>query len=222
MLIFDPGNLPYWILLGIGVFLFIVVIFSGGGDDDLDVDADGDIDTDIEGEFIPIEILGWLGIGKAPLILLLGIDFSTWGITGWMLNVGIGNMFGTIPRGFLAGVIMLTSFWSSLVVGKVLSYPLGKIFSDFGEDVSSDRLIGCVGKVVSKNLPYLTSGKIGQADVIDAAGNIVTISVSLPQWAQVIPHQRQEILIIEQHPDCYLAIAKDSSDEDKWLEEIGG
>ncbi|MBR8829032.1 MAG: DUF1449 family protein [Gomphosphaeria aponina SAG 52.96 = DSM 107014] len=217
-MLFHPANLSYWIFLGIGVLLFLLVIFSGGGDNDLEVETD--VDADIEGDFSPGEILGWLGIGEAPLILLLAIDFSIWGVTGWMLNVGIGKMIGTIPGGIVAGGIMFTSLCVSLFMGKVISRPLGKIFVSFSEDVSSDRFLGCVGTVVSKKLPYLSSGKIGQADVRDIAGNLVTISVSIPQWSTVIPHQGQAILIIEQTPDCYLAIAKDSSDEDKWLEAL--
>nr|MDJ0511394.1 DUF1449 domain-containing protein [Crocosphaera sp.] len=87
------------------------------------------------------------------------------------------------------------------------------------EDVKSERLIGCVGTVSSKTIPYLIEGKIGQADVYDTAKNLVTISVNLPHWADVIPHHGQHILIIDRQEHSYLGIAKDSSDEDKWLNQ---
>ena len=72
-MLFHPANLPYWIFLGMGVLLFLFVIISGGGDDDVDIDTD--VDTDADFDFNGL-FLGWLGIGKAPLILLLATDLS--------------------------------------------------------------------------------------------------------------------------------------------------
>ena len=222
-MLFNSANLSYWILLGIGILLFLLVIVSGGGDDDVDLDADADVDADIDtdGDFSTGQILGWLGLGKAPLVLLLAIDLSTWGITGWFLNVIIASVLGYIPLQLLGlgGVILIASLSFSLFLGSLIARPLGKIFASFGEDTSSDRLIGCVGTVASKKLPYLTEGKIGQVDVRDTAGNLVSLSVSLPSWAEKIPQRGEKVLIIEQGDFCYLAIAKDSSDEDKWLNQ---
>jgi hypothetical protein len=236
-MLFNLANLAYWVFLTVGVFLFLVVIFAGGGDDGLGVDGDMDLDVDVdmdmdvgagldldthlgeEGEFSTLEILGWLGIGKAPLMLLLAVYFSSWGVTGWLFNVIIGTITGSIPSGLLAVGVLTISLILSLFVGGIVSRPLGRVFASFGEDTSNDRLIGCIGTVNSKNLPYLVEGKIGQADVSDESGNFVTISVTLPAWARVIPHRGEKILIIEQTNHGYLAIAKDSSDEDKWLNQ---
>ena len=224
-MLFNSANLSYWILLGIGILLFLLVIVSGGGDDDFDIDADADVDVDADidtdGDFGTGQILGWLGLGKAPLVLLLAIDLSTWGITGWLLNVIIGSVIGYIPLQFfgLGGIILIASFSFSLFFGSLIARPLGKIFASFGEDTSSDRLLGCVGAVVSKKIPYLTEGKIGQVDVRDSAGNLVSLSVSLPSWAEKIPLRGEKVLIIEKGDNAYLAIAKDSSDEDKWLNQ---
>lgn len=214
-MLFHTANLSYWIFLALGVLLFLFVIVSGGGDQDVDAD----IDADADGDFNPLQIVGWLGIGQAPLLLLLGIDFSIWGLTGWMLNVAIGSILGKIPVGFwgLGGIILISSLLMALLVGSWLSRPLGKIFASFGEDISSDRLIGCLGTVTSKKVPYLSEGKIAQADVFDASGNFVTININLPDWATVTPHRGQKIIIIDRHNDMYIAIAKDSSDQDKWL-----
>lgn len=228
-MLFNLANLAYWIFLGIGTFLFLFVIISGGADDDFDLDADADIDsdffgfdTDADGEFTPLHLLGWLGFGKAPLILLLGVDFSLWGITGWMLNVMVGSFTGTIPSHFfgLGGIVLVVSLCFSFFIGSLVARPLGKIFASFGEDVSEDRLIGCVGTLTSSKLPYRTEGTVAQADVFDAAHNLVTINITLPEWARVIPSRGQEILIIERNSHSYLAIAKDSSDEDRWLSNL--
>ncbi len=240
-MLLHSANLLYWVLIGIGVAFFLLIIVSGGGDEggeldsdidinvdsngfslDADVETDMDADMDGDGEDIsPFQILAWFGLGKAPLMILLGIDFSAWGVAGWTLNIILGSLTGTIPYRFfgLGGLVFFVSLFIGLWTGKLLSYPIGQIFSSFGEDVTSERLIGCVGTVSSKTIPYLIEGKIGQADVYDTASNLVTISVSLPHWADVIPHHGQQILIIDRQEHSYLGIAKDSPDEDKWINQ---
>lgn len=218
-MLFDLVNLPYWIFLCMGVILFLVVILSGGGDDDLDVDADVDADADIEadGDISFLSILGWLGFGKAPLILLLATDFSLLGLIGWMLNVAYISITGDVPTGFMVGAISGLSLFLSVAIGSFIARPIGKIFDSFGEDASSDRLIGCQGTVSSLSIPMENQGKIGQVDVLDSARNLVTINATLPSWAKVVPGRGTQVLVIDRQPHNYLVIAKDSSDEQEWL-----
>jgi hypothetical protein len=237
-MLLHPANLLYWVLIGIGIAFFLLIIISGGGDEggdidgdldinidsngfSLDADVEADMDAEISGdgdEFSPWQVLTWFGLGKTPLMILLAIDFSAWGLAGWTLNTILGTITGTIPNRFfgLGGIVFIVSLFIGLWIGKLLSFPIGQIFSSFGEDVKSERLIGCVGTVTSKTIPYLIDGKIGQADVYDTAGNLVTISICLPHWADVIPHNGQQVLIIDRQEHSYLGITKDSSDEDKW------
>lgn len=229
-MLFNVANLPYWIFLGMGVLLFTVVIVSGGGDDDLDadldIDADADLeisehpfdlDTDADGDFSAVQVLSWLGFGKAPLILLIATDLSLWGAFGWMLNVILGDLFGQIPSGFWGHLIFLGSLAIALFIGSLVARPIGKMLAAFGEDASSDRLIGCVGRVSSATIPSEKVGKIGQVDVIDAARNLVTIHAVLPAWATISPKHGAQVLVIDRYNDNYLVIAKDSLDEDRWL-----
>lgn len=222
--LYHLANLPYWILLGAGVLLFLLVIATGGGDDDLDLDMDSDLDLDADAPefnttsgFIPL--LAALGFGKVPLLLLLATDFCLWGLAGWIANLLAAQFLGQIPTTLLGigGVIFLSSGTVALWLGSIITRPIGRMFATFGQDASSDRLVGCLGTVSSKTVPHLTSGQIGQVDVTDPYKNLVTISAALPQWAQVTPHRNQQVLIIEHRPPLYLAIAKDTSDEDRWL-----
>ncbi|MBF2057820.1 MAG: DUF1449 family protein [Cyanobacterium sp. T60_A2020_053] len=230
-MLFDIANLIYWIFLGIGIFLFLLVIFTGGGEDedididgdvesDMEVDIDGDVDGGLESNFL--FFLSWLGVGKSPLIILLAMDFCAWGVSGWLMNVLVGGVTGALPTGIPAMIIFIFSFLFSVWLGRVLSIPIGKIFANFGEEIDGDRLIGCVGQVTSTKLPYLKDDKVAQADIIDNMGNLVTVEVCLPGWALVIPHRGQEVIIIDRQDHFYLAIGKDTSDQDKWLNEING
>ncbi|MEG3435505.1 DUF1449 domain-containing protein [Pannus brasiliensis CCIBt3594] len=212
-MLFHPSNAPYWFLFGIGITLFLFVIFSGMGDDDLDLDGEAES---------PLDILGFLGFGRVPTLLLLALDLSLWGVIGLFFNVVIAILAYPIPRGIFGwgGIVFLVSLFISFGIGSWLARPLGKIFASFGEDVSSERLIGRIGTVTSRAIPYLVEGRLGQGDVMDSAGNLVTISVALPEWATVIPHYGQRILIIDRQQHSYIAIAKDSSDEDKWIDRV--
>ncbi|MGA9380242.1 MAG: DUF1449 domain-containing protein, partial [Phormidium sp.] len=163
-------------------------------------------------------ILGWLGFGKAPLLLLLATDFSLLGLIGWILNVTWAGIWGSFPQGFWAGIVATLALVMSLFLGSLIARPLGKIFASFGEDASGDRLIGCIGTVSSARIPLETEGKIGQVDVLDTARNLVTITANLPEWAKIVPCRNQKVLVIDRQPKSYLVIAKDSSDEDLWLD----
>ncbi len=247
-MLFNLANLTYWIFLGIGISLFLLIIITGGDEQDVDADADIDVDADVgidvdsdmdfnvnidddidinndmdsdaDGNFSFWSFLSWFGVGKSPLLILLAIDFSTWGVTGWFLNVMIGTFLNTIPTGFLGILIFVLSFIFSLWVGKVLSNPIGLIFKDSGEETNTERLVGCYGHVTSKKVPHLTTGRFAKADVLDNARNLVTIEICLPEWATVVPVRGEEVLIIEKRENCFLAIAKNTSDQDKWFNSI--
>ncbi|MDY6897575.1 MAG: DUF1449 family protein [Cyanobacteriota bacterium] len=213
-MLFNPANLPYWVFLGMGVLLFLFVIVSGGGDDDVDIDADVDTDADFDLNGL---FLGWIGIGKAPLILLLAIDLSLWGLFGWMLNVWLGGILNQVPSGGWNFIVLILSMFLSLFTGGLIARPVGKIFAEFGEDTSSDRLIGRNGTVSSATIPVEKQGRIGQVDVIDKSGNLVTINANIPEWATVIPRHGEAVIVIDRQQDVYFAIAANSPDKNHWL-----
>lgn len=244
-MLFAIENLPYWIFLGTGFLLFGFVIISGGGDEDADLDADfdadldADIDADIDADadvesqfnlnpdaeveasegFTPIQILGWFGVGKAPLMLLIALDLCLWGLLGWMLNVAIASLIGSIPRGLVGTGVGLMSLLVGLIIGGQIARPIGKVFASFGEDASGDRLIGCMGRVSSAKIHNASEGKIAQVDVLDSAKNLVTVNAALPLWATEIPNRGDTVLVIERADDMalYYVIAKDGADQERWF-----
>ncbi|MCS6814547.1 MAG: YqiJ family protein [Cyanobacteria bacterium] len=238
-MIFHPSNLPYWVLLSAGIVLFLTVIISGIGEHDADVDADmsadinvdagvdlavdnGSLHVDVDANDMssPVQLLGWLGLGKAPLILLLATDLSLWGLLGWMLNVAVSSLLNTTTSGILAGVVLIGSLVISLTFGGFISRPLGQVFASFGEDASDDRVIGCIGTVSTARIPSILEGKIGQVDVIDPARNRITVNAALPPWATIAPQRGEQVLVIERSHQTYLVIAKDSPDQDHWLSNL--
>lgn len=235
-----------FLIAGVLLFLFVILSGGGDDDFDVDADVDADIDADFDadidadvdadvnadtqspfdldadidggsGSFSPLQILTWFGVGRTPLILLLAMDLTLWGFVGWILNVAIGEALGQSPIGIAAVGIFLGSLAFALFVGSVLSRPIGQIFAAFGEDASSDRLVGCLGIVTSAFVPFEHSGKIGQVDVKDAAANFITVSAKLPNWATITLRRGARVLVIERSGGYYLVVAQDSPDQERWL-----
>jgi hypothetical protein len=106
----------------------------------------------------------------------------------------------------------------ALFSGSLIARPLGKVFAAFGEDASSDRVLGCIGTVSSALIPVENQGRIGQVDVTDATHNLVTISAVSPNWATISPRWGEKVVVIDRHSQVYLVIAANSPDQDYWLE----
>ncbi|WP_431661313.1 DUF1449 domain-containing protein [Pantanalinema rosaneae] len=203
-----------------GILLFLTVILTGGGDDDLDADVDQgllDLDAETDSDFSATQILAWLGFGKAPLVLLLATDLSLIGVLGWLLNVVVGVAIGQVPAGLWSGFVLATTLFLSLTLGSLIARPVGKVFAQFGEDASSDRLIGCIGTVSSASLHHSQENRIAQVDVLDPARNLVSIATVLPDWATTIPRRGDKVVVIDRQGSYYLVIAKDSADSDRWF-----
>lgn len=193
-----------------------------GADGPINIDPDVTVDSPGDGGWSPLQILGWLGVGKAPLVLLIALDLCLWGLFGWMLNVALGTIIGGIPGGLLGVLVLLTSMVAALLLGGQIARPIGKVFASFGEDSSGDRLIGCIGKVSSARLHNVSEGKIAQVDVLDSYKNLVTVNAALPLWATHIPKHGDTVLVIERSDQTYLyfVVLKDSPDQDRWLNTI--
>ncbi|WP_298616239.1 OB-fold-containig protein [uncultured Thermosynechococcus sp.] len=220
-MLFHLIHTPYWIVLGMGVLLFLTVIFGDVGDEEVELEGDTDpleVEVDLEGGISFLTILHWLGVGRAPLILLLALDFSLLGILGWFFNVLFYTLSGSWPGVMWSGGIAIAALLLALITGGLCSRPLGQIFAQFSEDTSRDRLLGCSGHVSSAHIPRSGTG-IGQVSVLDANRNRLILPAVLPAWATITPQHGQEILIIDRQENEYVVVAKDSLDEATWLRQ---
>ncbi len=215
-MLFSPANLPYWIFLITGILLFLFMIMLGG-ESELDADADLDIDIETNIDLSFGRFLEWAGIGKVPLILMLATDLSLWGVIGWMLNVWLGGINQNQQLPLMGIIILLISLIISLFIGRLIAEPISKMFAEFSEDASGDRLVGCIGTVTSVYIPAENINKIGQVDIFDPKGNFLTINAVIPDWANIAPQRGEKVIVIELKQQIYLVIAKDSVDEENWL-----
>ncbi|MFN4278965.1 DUF1449 domain-containing protein [Thermosynechococcus sp.] len=220
-MLFHLIHTPYWIVLGMGVLLFLTVIFGDVSDEEVELEGDADpleVEVELEEGISFLTILHWLGVGRAPLILLLALDFSLLGVLGWFFNVLFYTLRGSWPGVVWSGVIAIAALLLALTIGSLCSRPLGQIFAQFSEDTSRDRLLGCSGHVSSAHIPRSGTG-IGQVSVLDANRNRLILPAVVPSWATVTPQHGQEILIIDRQENEYIVVAKDSLDEATWLHQ---
>ncbi|BCX12657.1 MAG: hypothetical protein KatS3mg067_1595 [Thermosynechococcus sp.] len=222
-MLFHLIHTPYWIVLGMGILLFLTVIFGDVGNDEVELEGDAnpwEVAVDVEEGISFLAILHWLGVGRAPLVLLLALDFSVLGLLGWFFNVLFYTLTGSWPGVVYSGVIAIAALLLALTIGGLSSRPLGQIFAQFSEDTSRDRLLGCSGHVSSAHIPRRGTG-IGQVSVLDANRNRLLVPAVLPPWATVTPQHGQDVLIIDRQENEYIVVTKDSLDEATWLRQQG-
>lgn len=136
-------------------------------DHDADTDHDADSDGEHETQVSPaMAIVGWLGVGKVPLSIVLMVFLLTWGAAGLFCNLLLasrGAMAATIslPMALMAAV--LVTHWVSWFIGRYL--PL--------YETSAKRrhaLLGAIGEAI---LPI--DQRFGMASVRDESGDLYQV-----------------------------------------------
>lgn len=151
---------------------------DGGGDDG----GDGDLEDASNAEVNPGitgRIFGFLGFGKAPLILVLATMGLTFGGFGGLLTKNLGTAWA-LPN---AGIAFVVMFFSTGFVARTVTRLMPKTES---YDVSSKSFGGKVGVLT---LP--TNHTYGEARVQDEHGHThlckcLTSEGELPRGAQVL------------------------------------
>ena len=230
-MLFAIENLPYWIFLGLGLGLFLLALSSqtatprtaGAG-----LDTSGLPQTVLEvsdSTTAPNEILAVQPDNRqrpvAPLSLRMSLTLATWGLLGWLANIGIGSALGVLPQGILGFGVVTVTLILALIISHQLVAPLGWVISSRRNQSSLDYLVGCTGEVNLNQVNRLTAGEITEIDVTDARGDTLSIGAVLPSWAKVMPQPGDRITLIErlEQGQIYHAVTADSSDQDHWLRQ---
>jgi hypothetical protein len=161
----DPGNLPFTVALGVMVGLAVMEAVSallGFGISELaDHAIDFDVDAPDADGFSFGDALAWLHVGTVPLLVLLIIFLTTFGLTGLAVqsaaNLRLSPWVASIPAfvAGLAGMRVIGGF-----AGRVL-------IKDETTAVSQDSLLGHVGTIT---LGATSKGSPSQAKLKDKHG----------------------------------------------------
>lgn len=192
-------NIPFTLLLLSCIFLAFLQLIGLGGegdsdadlDSDLDLDADADLDGDLDvdgdvdadgdldhdldpggGDFSNLlSALAFLGIGKAPLMVVLLLLFGSMGLLGWTFNSLVQNRLGYYPGLAFALVLPL-----SLVLGGLFSSRTARFIGRALPPISTTAshaaaLVGRRGTVISPAVDQ----KYGLVRLRDDGGTLINI-----------------------------------------------
>ena len=219
-----PQNLHF--VLSIAVMLLIVLlelisVSLGGGiseaidsvipeiDAGVDVDFDMDVDTDFD---VPdaspatiAKVLSWFRIGEVPILMLLIIFLTSFGLFGLILQ----SIFQSITSFFLPALIAVPfALFASLPAVRVIGGLLGKYMpKDETDAVSGKTLIGRVATIISGTAKPENPV---QAKVKDEHGKTHYIMVE-PDKAEEFFETHSKVVLVSQSGAVFKAISSKSS-----------
>lgn len=160
-------------------------------DHDIDHDVDHDIDHDMSRDSVSgFSWLAFIGIGKAPLMVVLLIVLMTTGLLGWFLNGLVMGMLGFFP-----GLLLLGTFVVSLLAGSLVSSRMTRFIGRALPPVSTtatraQALVGRPGTVIS---PFVDD-RYGMVHLRDDGGTLISL-FAITEDGQPIPRGESVILL---------------------------
>ncbi|MCL4872164.1 MAG: DUF1449 family protein [Anaerolineae bacterium] len=216
-------NLPFSILLFLCLILTGLQLVGLGGEQDSDVDLDSDLDTDFDADadadfdadsdldgdssldqaddldtgsgFSALNILAFIGVGKAPLFVVLIILFGAVGILGWVFNSLVESLFASYPSLVIAPVGLLSFLGGGLISSRVARF-IGRALPPVSTTATAMKdLVGRSGVVLSRQL----DNNYGLVRVRDKGGMPINV-FAVVQSEEPIP-QDSEIVLVSFDPE---------------------
>lgn len=179
------------LMLLIGVVQLVGLGDHLGGDADLHLDADGDLD-----------LLGWLGFGRLPLLMLLIVFLALFGILGLMLQQGMHDWAGGPLNPWIAVPAVAAV---SLPLTGLAARGLARILPrDFTTAVPLEVLIGTTAQIV---IGRATPGSPARARAEDPHGQTHYVMVE-PDIAGQIFEEGERVLLVRREGECFRAISR--------------
>ncbi|MDR2507858.1 MAG: YqiJ family protein [Candidatus Accumulibacter sp.] len=187
------------VMLMLTVFEGVSLLFGGGnffsvlgeaGETDAlsDISAEGDVDGDAGAGGV---LLAWLHVGRVPVLMLLIIFLSAFGISGLVIQALVRNFFHAFLPAWAAGS---AAFFIAIPMVRWCGFALIRILpGDESQAVSLDSLIGRAGVVVTGTARI---GAAAQARVRDGYGRFHYVLVE-PDDENTCFEASTEVLIVK-------------------------
>ncbi len=206
-------NLPFAVALCVMLVIAIVegvaMLLGAGLSDVLDsmlpeIDLEVDFDADLPPSTFS-RLLGWLRIGHVPVLMLLVVFLTAFGLIGLVLQSFANGLLGTYMPAIVA---VIPAFFLSLPVVRVAGGVLGAIMpADETDAVYSDSFIG---RTATITLGEATLGSPAEAKLTDEHGHTHYVMVE-PDVAGTSFAQGSSVLLTEQNGAVFKAIVSDSA-----------
>jgi hypothetical protein len=207
--ILDSHNFPFTIALltmvGIALLEGITTLLGFGLSSILghflpDVDAQPDLDVDHPDAGTSLgHLLGWINVGRVPLMVLLVIFLTVFSLLGYTLQAIFLGIVGQMLPTLLAALL---SLFLSLPVVRFLGKFLGKLMpNDETEAISEETFIG---RVATITLGTATKGRPARAKFQDNYGTTHLVMVE-PESTDEVFNQGDKVVLLERSGGKFLA-----------------
>lgn len=157
-------------------------------DVDADAEVDADADADAEGHSGSfIDILGFLNIGRVPVMVVLMSLFATWGISGLIANA----LFNVAANPNWLWASCIVAFLCSFVGTRYLTFGISKLFPESERAVTDVQLLGMRGRVISGQI----TTTFGTARVQVPDGPALTVNCRI-KTDQVNPVKGDTVILV--------------------------
>ncbi len=165
-------------------------------DQDLDHDVEHDLDHDLGGQHAPnFSLLAYLGMGRAPLMVILLLLFGSVGLLGWMLNGLVLRSFSVYP-GLLFGAVFGASLAGGGVVSSRIARVIGRALPPLSTTATpAQALVGRRGTVIS---PFVDQ-RYGMVHLRDSAGTLISVFAITAENPLI--RRGEEVIFIHYDPD---------------------
>ncbi len=158
----------------------------------LDHDLDHDVDHDVDGAVGWSGALQFLGVGHAPVTMILLVLLGSFAALGWLMNQLAFGLFAVYP-GWLLPLVMIISFAVSSLFTSRIALFIGRMLPAFSSTATSlNRLVSRRGRVISQ----LVDEQYGQVKVRDPSGTAITVFATVDPDKPPISRD-QEVLLVE-------------------------
>ena len=161
---------------------------------DADADLDGDVDADADGLPDLLSVLAFVGVGKAPLLVVLIILLGSIGILGWTVNSVITAVLGSYPAWAFIVTLLVALIGGSLISSR-LARLIGRALPSINSTATAaPGLVGRRGTVIRPRV----DGVYGLVRVRDQGGTQINV-FAITAEAEPIGSQT-EVALVEYDP----------------------
>jgi hypothetical protein len=185
-------------------------------DQELDLDHEADLDHDLAhaaghpaesmvGEAWT-EALQFLGVGHAPLTMILLVWVGEFGFLGWITNSFLLKLIPTYP-GWALVVVLAGSLWISAWLTSRTARLIGRTIPAFTSTATSaSQLVSRRGRVASSQI----DDTYGQVKVRDPGGTLITVFAKVDPGKPPIPRD-SEVYLVDYDPfkKVYIVVPSD-------------
>jgi hypothetical protein len=173
-------------------------------DMDLDADMDADLDADADvgggaGAFLQM-VLGFFGIGRVPLLVVIVAFLTSFGLAGYVSQSIVHGVTGYYLSALLASI---PAFFGGSFATRYIAIGLGRLIPDIETEAVETKTF--IGRTAVLIMGEARAGKPAQAKLRDHNGQTHYLLIE-PDQADMVFREGDQVLLVSQQGSIFKAI----------------